>query len=187
MERKISLVLAVLLVVMTTSAQLWQRSEIAGKGARLMLPVFNRNYRSGGGAGYVEFAYENIIPLSDVRPEGGRVSVYYDHTGRARYAGEGSPADEPPLADEAEADRPGAADLASRAARLAYKVARPKGFRSGVGNSARLVFGAEKFYFPPDRADFYRAARYAVLRVNPQGRSVLVDLADENFQSVGGD
>lgn len=43
-----------------------------------------------------------------------------------------------------------------------------------------LRYGAESFFFQEGDAELYEAARYGVLRVDDEGASVLVGLADEN-------
>jgi uncharacterized membrane-anchored protein len=47
-----------------------------------------------------------------------------------------------------------------------------------------LAIGAESFFFQEGQAEVYEDARYGVLRVDEKGRSVLVGLADENFELI---
>ncbi len=47
-----------------------------------------------------------------------------------------------------------------------------------------LRYGAESFFFQEGDAKIYEAARYGVLRVDADGASVLVGLADENRKLI---
>lgn len=47
-----------------------------------------------------------------------------------------------------------------------------------------LRYGAESFFFQEGHAKHYEAARYGVLRVDGEGASVLVGLADENRKLI---
>jgi len=48
------------------------------------------------------------------------------------------------------------------------------------GESSVLQYGAESFFFQEGDADLYADAKYGVLRVDADGNSVLVGLADES-------
>lgn len=67
--------------------------------------------------------------------------------------------------------------LAAREQRLRFRHVRD-------GNPA-IRIGAESFFFEEGTADVYATARYGTLMVDPEGRSVLVGLADENRQPLG--
>ena len=59
--------------------------------------------------------------------------------------------------------------------RMAYKIKTKRG---------ELRYGAESFFFQEGDAKLYEAARYGALRVDEDGASVLVGLADENRQMI---
>ena len=59
--------------------------------------------------------------------------------------------------------------------RMAYKIKTRRG---------ELRYGAESFFFQEGHAKVYEVARYGVLRVDQDGASVLVGLADENRQMI---
>lgn len=48
-----------------------------------------------------------------------------------------------------------------------------------------LIYAADSFLFPEGQAKTYENARYAVLKVDAEGRAALVGLADENGQRLG--
>ncbi len=47
-----------------------------------------------------------------------------------------------------------------------------------------LTFGAPRFYFENGMAQDYEDARYGVFKVAPDGRAILVNLADDKFQII---
>jgi uncharacterized membrane-anchored protein len=67
--------------------------------------------------------------------------------------------------------------LAAREQRLRFRHVRQ--------GDPSVRIGAESFFFEEGTADIYASARYGKLMVDPEGRSVLVGLADENLQPLG--
>ncbi len=65
--------------------------------------------------------------------------------------------------------------LSENETRLRYKL---------VTTAGELSIGAESFFFQEGHARFFDRARYGVLRVDEEGGSVLVGLADENHQLI---
>ena len=47
-----------------------------------------------------------------------------------------------------------------------------------------LTFGAPRFYFENGTAEAYENARYGVFKVSPTGQAVLINLADEEFNTL---
>lgn len=58
-------------------------------------------------------------------------------------------------------------------------------FRYVLHGDPSVRIGAESFFFEEGTADIYATARYGKLMVDPEGRSVLVGLADESLQPLG--
>lgn len=58
-------------------------------------------------------------------------------------------------------------------------------FRYVLHGDPSVRIGAESFFFEEGTADVYAVARYGKLVVDPEGRSVLVGLADENLRPLG--
>lgn len=58
-------------------------------------------------------------------------------------------------------------------------------FRHVLHGDPSVRIGAESFFFEEGTADLYASARYGKLMVDPEGRSVLVGLADENLRPLG--
>jgi len=65
--------------------------------------------------------------------------------------------------------------LAENETRLQYKL---------IVTTDNFSIGAESFFFQEGQASFYTNARYGVLRVDADGESVLVGLADENHVMI---
>lgn len=52
------------------------------------------------------------------------------------------------------------------------------------GRWRRPVVGADSFFFAEGAGDRYRGARYAILKVAPDGKAALTGLADEHFREI---
>ena len=66
---------------------------------------------------------------------------------------------------------------------LRYKLSFPGGRLWWPGQRPRLSFG-DRFFFPEGQAQDYGGARYAVLKVDEDGESVIAGLADDGAQPI---
>lgn len=157
-------VLGLLLVMTAANYTIWQRQQVLEHGQPMLLdlrPVDPRSLMQGD---YMVLRYaDTLFPPSALRsdlPRRGAFVVVLDEHNVARYArlDDGSP----PADDEA---------------LLKYKQ---------VDEGGLIRLGAESFFFEEGEADRYDDARYGVLHVDAAGNSVLVGLADAQWQLLGG-
>lgn len=52
-------------------------------------------------------------------------------------------------------------------------------------NSWQLNFGAESYFFQEGDADIYAEAKYGGLRINEEGKSILIGLYNKSFELLG--
>lgn len=152
------ILLGLLLVLGVTNYGIWQRQRVVDSGRGLLLKLRPVDPRSLIQGDYMALAYEEqAFPdkaHAEHMPRRGRVVLSLDENGVGRFA---------------RLDTGGS--LAPNELRLRYKL------RLDAGE---LQYGAESFQFQEGQADLYAGARYGILRVGPDGTSVLVGLADAN-------
>ena len=157
------------LVLGAINLQIAEKEAILEEGRTVLLrlrPVDPRSLMQGD---YMRLAYEEtLLPRerTDLPPDG-RIVVALDEDGVARFVrvhGGG----EPPRAGEA---------------LLRYRLRHPPGLDAAIG-PPELSFGAESFTFQEGHAEAYQRAAYGVLKVDPEGGSVLVGLADEDRRPI---
>jgi uncharacterized membrane-anchored protein len=157
-------VFGLLLIMAAANYTIWQRQQVLDHGQPMLLdlrPVDPRSLMQGD---YMVLRYADaLFPPSALRPglpQRGAFVVALDEHNVARYArlDDGSP-------------------LADDEALLKYKQVEVRG---------RIRLGAESFFFEEGQADRYDNARYGVLHVDEAGNSVLVGLADAQWQLLGG-
>lgn len=158
-------VLGLLLIMAAANYTIWQREQVLDHGQPILLdlrPVDPRSLMQGD---YMVLRYADaLFPPSELRaslPRRGAFVVALDEHNIARYErlDDGSP-------------------LADDEALLKYKQVEERG---------RIRLGAESFFFEEGQADRYDNARYGVLHVDDAGNSVLVGLADAEWQVLGGE
>ena len=53
-----------------------------------------------------------------------------------------------------------------------------------IRRSRGVTFGAPRYYFQNGTAETYEAAEYGIFKISPNGRAVLVGLADDKFKEI---
>ena len=162
---RLAIVLAGLALVLgLANWNIAQKRTILATGEVLLLelqPVDPRSLMQGD---YMALALaESAMPSATVienLPYSGTVVLSLDESGVGRYA---RPDDGSPLKD--------------RELRVRYR-------RHEDWRGPRLDYGAQSFFFQEGDAELYQDARYAVLRVAPDGGTVLTDLADEAREPI---
>ncbi|MEW5722116.1 MAG: GDYXXLXY domain-containing protein [Thermodesulfobacteriota bacterium] len=150
---------AAVIVLAVINVLIGQKEHLLRRGETMLFELAPRDPRSLIQGDYLELAY--MIERQAAREKlesSGRLVVSLDANRVARFV---------------RLDRGG--DLAPGERRLFYR------------NRGGPRLGAESFFFQEGRAGRYERARYAILKVTPAGRSVLVGLCDENYQVLGGD
>ncbi|MEE8272896.1 MAG: GDYXXLXY domain-containing protein [Alphaproteobacteria bacterium] len=135
-----------------------------------------------------------LVPLAPVDPrslmQGDYMRLAYDVPAMEEPAGGGDPPregavvvtlDQAGIATIDRLDDGGA--LASGELLLRYKLRFPGGGLWWPGQRARLSFG-DSFFFPEGQAHDYGGARYAVLKVDEDGESVIAGLADDEARPI---
>lgn len=164
--KKIVIALAALVILLMTNAFIYQKESQLESGRTALLRIGPVDPRSLGQGDYVQLSYEITRHMPQVKtdrdgkvtiPEDGAIIARWDDDGVAQFVrlDDG----DPPADDEL---------------RIAYT------YREG-----RPSLGAEGFFFEEGMADLYSKARYAEIRVTPDGQCLLVDLRDENFVPMG--
>jgi len=148
--------------------QLANRLLIVRYGKTMLLPLHGRVGVVSSDTVSLGISYENIIPLDAVQGTSGTIIVIRDYTGRGRFVSHAKP-----FRDSLENDS---------MMFLKYRIVRQAGFRNEIGVAAIPVYGSRRFFFDNRRFNRHIAPHYAVMKVNRRGKTVLVNLADENFQ-----
>ena len=151
-------VLGTVLVLGLSSLTIAQKQRIVDDGHQVLLRLAPVDPRSLIQGDYMRLRYrQDTYPdwrTVEELPWRGTVIIAVDETGVGRYA---RPDD--------------GGDLAPGEIRIAYR-------KAGSGRSLR--YGAESFFFQEGDARLYAGADFGVLRVDDDGATVLVGLADED-------
>jgi uncharacterized membrane-anchored protein len=154
---RISLLLGGLaLILVIANRDILAKRQVIAEGRRVLLEIQPVDPRSLFQGDYMALRYaERLMPQEAVTttlPRSGTAIIALDADGVARFVriDDGAP-------------------LAADEQRLRFRHAR---------GSGRLQYGAEAFFFQEGDAVLYDDAKYGVLRVDAEGNSVLVGLAD---------
>ncbi|MEQ8396331.1 GDYXXLXY domain-containing protein [Thalassobaculum sp.] len=155
-------------VLIAVNLQILEKQRILDDGRTVLLalrPVDPRSLMQGD---YMILRYDQTVVAAhhDAPALDGRIVVALDADGVATFRrfDDGTP----PAGDEQN---------------LRYKVRAPSGF--GVAtDQVELTIGAESFFFQEGHGDLYAEARYGILKVAPDGSSVLAGLADAGRRPI---
>ena len=156
--RAIVVLVGLAMILFVANNDILAKRRIIAEGQMVLLEIQPADPRSLLQGDYMALRYADpAMPPQGTTaslPRRGTAVVALDQDGIARFArlDDGAP-------------------LAHREQRLRFK-------RSG--ESGPLQYGAEAFFFQEGDADLYADAKYGVLRVDADGNSVLVGLADES-------
>jgi uncharacterized membrane-anchored protein len=152
------LALGLLLTLGAANYDIVRKQQIVGHGTQILLPIRPTDPRSLLQGDYMTLRYAHTaLPpdaLSGPLPRLGTAIVKLDADGVAAFA----------RLDDGTALAPG--ELRLRYKRRLYE--------------QEVSYGADAFYFQEGDADLYAQAKYGVLRVDADGDSILVGLADEH-------
>ena len=156
------------LVLVAVNVLILQKQRVLDDGRTVLLalrPVDPRSLLQGD---YMALRYaEALVPSSEGSPEiDGRVVVALDGDGVASFR---------------RFDDGGA--LAPDEQLLRYKRRSPAGLEPRAAD-IEVFIGAESFLFQEGHAEAYSQARYGILRVAPDGSSVLAGLADATRRPI---
>jgi len=144
------------LVLAVAGTTILSKQAILDDGRTVLLALRPADPRSLMQGDYMVLRYDaSVFPppeLAETLPRKGRIILALDDRGVARFAR---------LEDGAQ---PGPME-----ARLVYRLAGPDG---------ELRYGAESYFFQEGRAEIFQDAKYGVLKLDPDGNSVLAGLAD---------
>jgi len=151
-------VLGLFLTMGAANYDIVRKQQIVDGGAQILLPIRPTDPRSLLQGDYMTLRYaRTALPpdtLSTSLERRGTAIVRLDADGVAQFA----------RLDDGTALAPG--ELRLRYKRRLYE--------------QEVSYGADAFYFQEGDADLYAQAKYGVLRVDMNGDSILVGLADEN-------
>lgn len=156
------------LVLIVVNLLVLQKQRVLDEGRTVLLalrPVDPRSLMQGD---YMVLRYaEALVPAAEAAPAvDGRMVVALDGDGVATFR----------RFDDGRA-------LAGDEQYLRYRIRAPLGV-SRSAEAAELHIGAESFLFQEGHADAYALARYGVLKVAPDGSSVLAGLADAERRPI---
>lgn len=144
------------LILVVANRDILAKRQIVAEGRLVLLEIQPVDPRSLLQGDYMALRYaEQVMPAQDMitaLPRSGTAVVALDRNGVARFV-------------RLDDDSP----LAANEQRLRFKHAR---------DSGTLQYGAESFFFQEGDDDLYGNAKYGVLRVDAEGKSILVGLAD---------
>jgi uncharacterized membrane-anchored protein len=144
------------LILVVANRDILAKRQTIAEGRLVLLEIRPVDPRSLLQGDYMALRYaEQVMPSPDVAtalPRNGTAIVALDRNGVARFV-------------RLDDDVP----LAAGEQRLRFK---------HVGDSGTLRYGAESFFFQEGDAALYSNAKYGVLRVDADGNSILVGLAD---------
>jgi uncharacterized membrane-anchored protein len=144
------------LILIVANRDILAKRQVIAEGRQVLLEIQPVDPRSLLQGDYMALRYaERLMPQEDTiaaLPRSGTAIVALDRDGVARFV---RVDDNAPLAADEQ--------------RLRFKHAR---------DSGALQYGAEAFFFQEGDAVLYSNAKYGVLRVDADGNSVLVGLAD---------
>jgi uncharacterized membrane-anchored protein len=144
------------LILVVANRDILAKRQTISEGRLVLIEIQPLDPRSLLQGDYMALRYaEQVMPAQDMiaaLPRSGTAVVALDRNGVARFVrlDDGAP-------------------LAAGEQRLLFKHAR---------DSGTLQYGAEAFFFQEGDADLYNDAKYGVLRVDADGNSILVGLAD---------
>ena len=162
LSQHLLLALGALLVLVGANYDILRKQGVVDEGAQILLPIRPTDPRSLLQGDYMSLRYAHTaLPpdsLTASLPRRGSVVVRLDADGVAAFArlDDGAP-------------------LAAGELRLRYK----RRFYE-----QEVSYGADAFYFQEGRADLYAKAKFGVLRVDGEGNSILVGLADEDHKML---
>ncbi|GHD59180.1 membrane protein [Thalassobaculum fulvum] len=160
------------LVLVAVNLLIVEKQRVLDDGRTVLLALRPVDPRSLIQGDYMELRYHEALVPADAAadtasPEtDGRVVVALDADGVATFRrfDDGGP-------------------LAADEQRLRYKRRAPSGLQPDPENS-ELFIGAESFLFQEGHAEAYEEARYGILKVAPDGSSVLAGLADSGRRPI---
>ncbi len=154
--------LGLVVVLGTTNFTIWRHQQVIDTGQTVFLDLRPVDPRSLIQGDYMDLRYaQTVFPPTDQRnqlPPRGVFVVMLDEHNVASFS----------RLDDG-------TDLDDNETRLKYKQ---------IDQSGQIRLGAESFLFQEGQAQLFNDARYGVLRVDAAGNSVLVGLADENWQII---
>ncbi|MDO8735508.1 MAG: GDYXXLXY domain-containing protein [Thermoleophilia bacterium] len=164
--KKIVIALAALVILLMTNAFIYQKESQIESGRTALLRIGPVDPRSLAQGDYIQLSYELMRKVPRVRtdsngakvqPDDGALITRVDDDGVAQFVrlDDGTP-------------------IAADELRLAYT------YREGQPS-----LGVDAFFFEEGMSDLYAKARYAEIRVTPEGKCLLVDLRDEDFIPMG--
>lgn len=156
------------LVLIVVNLLVLQKQRVLDEGRTVLLalrPVDPRSLMQGD---YMELRYaEALVPAAAEAPAlDGRIVIALDGDGVATFR----------RFDDGRLPAPGEQ-------LLRYKRRAPFGLGPSPGR-AEVFIGAESFLFQEGHADAYAEARYGILKVAPDGSSVLAGLADAERRPI---
>ena len=145
----------VAVALMAINWQIVKNENLRRNGAEVLLPLRPVDPRSLMQGDYMVLQYA-IFP--DKAPDAGIVILSVDQNRMAKFQrlDDGAP-------------------LQANEQRLRYK----KSARTG-----RVRFGIESFFFQEGDQDLYSAARFAIVRISPEGDAFLTGLADDKGKPI---
>lgn len=157
-----------LVVLAAVNLMIAGKQRILDGGRTVLLALRPADPRSLMQGDYMALRYaEALVPVEQAAAAvDGRIVVGLDAQGVAAFRrfDDGSP-------------------LAADEQRLRYRRRAPAGLGED-GEHAEVFIGAESFLFQEGHADAYAAARYGILKVAPDGSSVLAGLADAERRPI---
>lgn len=155
-------------VLVAANVLILQKQRVLDDGRTVLLALRPADPRSLMQGDYMALRYaEALVPVAQEAPQiDGRVVVGLDGDGVATFR---------------RFDDGG--DLAPGEQRLRYKRRAPAGLETAAERT-ELFIGAESFLFQEGHAEAYAKARYGILRVAPDGSSVLAGLADSGRRPI---
>jgi len=142
-------------IIALFSSQITQLERVKKRGAVVLLDLRPADPRALmlGDFMALQYVEERSRHLPDELPASGQFIMTLDENNVGTYAR---------LADEA--------NLAPNEVRINY-----------IRRKHGVTFGAPRYYFQNGTAKTYENAEYGIFRISPEGRAVLVGLADEAF------
>ena len=156
------------LVLVAVNLQILAKQRVLDDGRTVLLALRPADPRSLMQGDYMILRYEEaLVPPGEGAPElDGRIVLALDADGVARFRRFDDGRE--PAPDEQ---------------RLRYKRRAPAGL-DPAADRIEVFVGAESFFFQEGHGDAYEQARYGILKVAPDGCSVLVGLADAGRRPI---
>ena len=156
------------LVLVAVNLQILAKQRVLDDGRTVLLALRPADPRSLMQGDYMMLRYEEaLVPASEGAPAlDGRIVLGLDADGVARFRRFDDGRE--PAPDEQ---------------RLRYRRRAPAGI-DPAADRTEVFIGAESYFFQEGHGDAYEAARYGILKVAPDGGSVLVGLADSERRPI---